>query len=242
MKKKLRAFYVVVLITGMASAVFSSCKKDGTVDTGYSYFPDAIGHYCIYDVDSTVYDDFNNDTVVYRYEVKEIIESYFTDNQGRQAMRVERYRKNYSDTVPYANQPWTISRVWSFVRTSSEAEKQEENQRYIRLTFVPREGKTWNGNAYNTLGEMDYKYASVDQPYSLNAMNFDSVATVLQEDETNLITRKFYQERYARNVGMIEKSIIDVHGRTDTLILSPVMGRITGGVVCNFRLVDWGPR
>src|ERR1700757_476515 len=83
--------------------VFQGCKKDHpvTADAGYSYFPNNIGHYCIYDVDSTVYDDFNHDTLNYKYQVKEVIESYYTDNEGRQAMRIERYKRPYIDTIPY---------------------------------------------------------------------------------------------------------------------------------------------
>ncbi|HET6989704.1 MAG TPA: hypothetical protein VFJ43_00195, partial [Bacteroidia bacterium] len=102
---KMVSFISRTLFVGMfALFCISSCKKDHPVtDAGYNYFPNNIGHYCIYEVDSTVYDNFNHDTVHYRYEVKEVIESYFTDNMGRQAMRVERYKRPYIDTIPYNN-------------------------------------------------------------------------------------------------------------------------------------------
>lgn len=235
------------LIPGLLffAALAVSCKKDQSAqqDAGYSYFPDQIGHYCIYEVDSTVYDDFNHDTVVYRYQVKEVVESYFTDNEGRQAMRIERYKRPYIDTIPYDQLPWTISRVWSFVRTASAAEKVEEDQRFVRLTFVPREGKKWDGNAYNTIGGWEYEYESVDMPYSVNTLNFDSTLQVIQKDETNFLQRRYYSERYARHVGMIEKNVIDVSGDPDTLIVfPPVVDRIYSGVIYNIKLVDWGPR
>lgn len=238
--KKLLLSPRTLFVLTAAFFLIGSCKKDEQIpDTGHSYFPNNIGHWCIYEVDSAVYDDFENDTDVYRYQVKEVVESYFTDNSGRQAMRIERYKRPYIDSIPYANLPWTISRVWSFVRTASEAEKVEENQRFIRLTFVPRNGKKWNGNAYNTIGEWEYKYTSVDAPYMINAMNFDSTLCVVQKDEINLLNRRYYLERYARNVGMIEKNVIDVYD--DSLVVGvPVTDRIHGGVIYNIKLVSWG--
>src|SRR5256885_175381 len=92
-KKILLQFSQIIFV--MTVVFFTGCKKDkpATDDPGYSYFPDDIGHYCIYQVDSTVYDDFHNDTFYYSYQIKEVIESYFIDNQNRNAMRVERYKR-----------------------------------------------------------------------------------------------------------------------------------------------------
>ncbi|MCX6312872.1 MAG: hypothetical protein NT084_14710 [Bacteroidetes bacterium] len=242
-KKVLSNFPQTLFVMLLAFLCISSCKKDEatTIDGGYSYFPNAIGHYCIYEVDSTIYDNFNHDTVLYRYQIKEVIESYFTDNMGRTAMRVERYKRPYIDTIAYANLPWTLSRVWAFTRTNSVAEKLEENQRFVRLAFVPRIGKKWNGNEFNTIGEWDYKYTQVDEPYLINAMSFDSTLTVVQKDEENLLNKRYYVERYARHVGLIEKNVIDV--ADDSLVIGvPVLNRINVGVIYNIKLVDWGPR
>lgn len=227
-------------VCAAAFFLISSCKKDEKIpDAGYSYFPDNIGHWCIYEVDSTFYNSFDNDTEYYRYQVKEVIESYFTDNSGRQAMRVERYKRPYIDSIPYENLPWVISRVWTFALTSSVAEKVEEDQRFIRLTFVPRKDKKWNGNVYNTIGEWEYKYTSVDEPYMINAMNFDSTLIVIQKLDTNLLNYRIYRERYARHVGMIEKNVIDVYD--DILVPGvSVLNRINGGVIYNIKLVSWG--
>ncbi|MDQ3109587.1 MAG: hypothetical protein M3R17_06795 [Bacteroidota bacterium] len=237
-KKMLLSTRIFFVLTA-AFFLISSCKKDQAIpDTGYSYFPDNIGHWCIYEIDSTIYDDFNNDTTYTRCQVKEVLESYFTDNSGRRAIRVERYYRPYIDTVPYANLPWTLSRVWAFVRTPSEAEKVEEDQRFIRLAFVPRKDKKWNGNAYNTIGEWSYKYKSVDEPYTINSMTFDSTLNVLQKVDTNLLNYRIYNERYARHIGMIEKNVIDV--ADDVLAPSSVLTRINSGVIYHVKLVAWG--
>ena len=219
----------------------NSCKKENVeTDAGYEYFPTNIGHWVIYEVDSTAYRSFFNDTIHVKYQVKEYLESTYIDNQGREAIRVERYKRPYIDSIPYDSLPWTISRVWSFVRNGSEGEKQEENQRFIRMTFVPREGKKWNGNAYNTIGEWEYEYMDVDVPYSINSLNLDSTALIQQICDTNALSYTWYQERYAKHIGLIEKTVFDVED--DALGATSVLTRINDGEIYTIKLVDWGPR
>lgn len=220
----------------------SSCKKDDPVvnDIGLNYFPTEVGHWVVYEVDSTVYDDFDGDTIVYRYQVKELLESEFTDNQGRSAIRVERFKRMYDPNTPYDSIPWTLSRVWAFTRTNFAAEKLEENERFIRLAFPVTQGKTWNGNAYNTIGQWNYKFKEVDQPYSIGSFSLDSTCLVEQKTEINLINHRVYRERYAKNIGLVEKNVIDV--RDTAFGPVPVIDRIYSGVIYTIKLVDYGPR
>ena len=230
----------VLAVTSVCSLV--SCREDEAVDTdiGYGYFPTEIGHWVIYLVDSTVYDDFQGDTDYYQYQVKEVLESQFTDNQGRPAIRVERYKRWYNPNLPYDSIPWYLSRVYAFTLTNSSAEKLEENERFIRLAFPVSEGKVWDGNAFNTIGEWNYKYKEADESYSIATFAFDSTCLIEQKNEINLINHRVFKERYAKNVGLIEKNVIDVH---DTAFGSvPVMNRIHDGVIYNITLVDYGPR
>lgn len=219
-----------------------SCRQDDTGDTdiGRGYFPTAIGHWVVYEVDSTVYDDFEGDTDVYRYQVKELWESSFIDNQGRPTVRIERYKRWYDPNVVYDSIPWYLSRVWAYTITNGGGEKLEENVRFLRVAFPVSEGKTWDGNAYNTMGEWTYKYREADRPFSIGAFAFDSTCLIEQKNEINLINHRTYKERYAKNVGMIQKNVIDVH---DTAFGSlPVINRIHDGVIYNITLVDYGPR
>ena len=82
--------------------------------------------------------------------------------------------------------------------------KVEENERYIKLIFPVASGQAWNGNAYNSLGEQDYQYGNVNVPYSVNGLNFDSTATVLQDDivpDSNLVQVRIEEEMFAKHVG-----------------------------------------
>lgn len=235
-------FTGILLLTILASGIFS-CKKDGKVpDMGYNYFPDKPGRYVVYDVDSFFYDDFTGNIDTTKFRLKEKIESIFTDNQGRPAIRLERYVKYYNDTIPYSDMNWTLRDVWMENKTKTTAEKVEENTRYIKLAFPVKESQRWDGNAQNTLGEETYEYYFYDQARVIGPMLFDSVLQVNQHDETNLIAKKYYIEKYARNVGLVYKQVIDIASQppdysppyeSESLYVfyqQPIMNRVTSGV------------
>ena len=80
------------------------------------------------------------------------------------------------------------------------------------IKFFPvAKNKTWNGNAFNILGEWLYKYTEFDKAKTIGGIAFDSTLTVIQIDDENLIEKKYYREMYAKRVGLIYKQIIDVH-------------------------------
>ena len=218
--KKYGKIFIFVLLCGV---VIFSCKKDKpveSVDFGYNYLPDEVGRYVIYEVDSIVYDDVAHPVpYTFRYLLKEVIAATFLDNSGRQTLRIERFYKMYNDTVPYDSMVWIGPRVWHANKTSSTFEKVEENIRYVRLVFPVSEGKQWNGNAYNTLGQKEYEIISVDQPESINNINFDSVVTVKQFEKINFIENIYEAEKYARNAGLIYKKRDSIYhgGGADTV-------------------------
>jgi hypothetical protein len=206
MKRRLRIGVGVVL----AALAIHACKKDRPaetpIDLGYNYLPGEVGSYIIYAVDSIAHDDVIHavpDTI--RYQLKEIVKEAFTDASGKPALRIERYTKMYNDSIPYSALPWIGPRIWYASKSSSDYQKVEENNRFIRLVFPVREGKEWNGNSYNALGEKIYEITDVDQAEAVNGISFDSVATVLQFEQKNFIENRYEVEKYARNVGLIYK-------------------------------------
>src|ERR1035437_494730 len=126
--------FLLMLFCGIT---FFSCKKDkpiaASVDFGYNYYPNDVGHYVIYQVDSV-----NNTPNVFdsiRYQLKELIAATFLDNSGRPTLRIERYYKMFHFNTHSYDSVWSVPRVWSANRTTSTAEKVEENIRYIKLVF-----------------------------------------------------------------------------------------------------------
>lgn len=203
----------------MAISVFSGCYREDTElpFIGYGYFPMEIGKYVEYKVDSTWQDDPIGPSAFAEahYLLRELNESQFTDEEGRDAVRVERY----SRLTPQGD--WSIKDVWFKVRTPKIAEQNEENVVFVKHNFPIATGKSWDGNSKNTLQTLEeaynqldipevweYSYENINEPYTINGLTFDSTVTVVQYDRPaifglNLIAK----EVYAKNIGMIHKQL-----------------------------------
>jgi len=207
---------------------FYSCKKDVAppADVGYDYFPTDVGHWIIYDVVSIEHDAPVNKHDTSLFQIMEVIESTYLDNENREAQRIERYIRNNSTL------PWVIKDVWYSNLTAATAEKVEENVRFIKLIFPITLGKTWDGNASNFQDIWNYEYTEVDVSYTINNLSFDSTVTVLQIDEENLVEKNYALEIFAKDVGMIHKELI--------LLDTEVDGTITIGSELTMNINSYG--
>jgi hypothetical protein len=197
---------LVTVVICIGIYFLSSCHKDYTTQSnsdiaGYRYFPVDTGHWVIYDVDSIVINSTHSipyDTFYYR--LKEYIPSTFIDNTGNLTERIERYI--WVDTL----NAWNIDNVWTSNLHPNDAEKVEDNVRYIKLSFPVSYSATWNGNALNSLyPEWDYTYSQIDQPLTIGNLHFDSTLTVIQVLDSNIVYKHIGIEQYAKGVGMIYK-------------------------------------
>lgn len=199
-----RIFPVIFFLIVITSSCQDSTVEPVPFDT--SYFPLSTGKFIIYEVDSIVMSDFFNTTDTVHYQLMEAVDSAYTDAGGRQAFRIVRSR------LDSLNGAWRIIDVWSANVTETTAEKVEENLRFIKLSFPVLLNKIWAGNSYiNTdsplvyLQDWEYKYTEVNVPFNTYAGTFDSVITVLQHEDINAIQTVLYQEKYAKQVGLIYK-------------------------------------
>lgn len=222
---------ILVLIVVM---VFS-CKKetDKPIDFAYEYYPIDVGRYWVYNVDSTVYDDFTSTVKEYSYQIKEIYTDKYIDADGTESIRIERYYKKDSQTG------WQIVNVWKTNRTKSDAQKVENNLRIVKLKFPPQVRLSWNGNVFNNQAEQDYEYNKINTSYVVNAITFDKAVIVQHENDSNLIAKKSSYEVYAYDVGLIEKEIIDVESKKIVAGVA-ISNRISKGYKLKYTLLNWG--
>lgn len=190
----------------VAGFVVSSCNDDdnNTTPTGllYSYFPTNVGHEIIYDVSLITKDQFSGQHDTDIYQMKEVVESVFIDNQNRPTQRLERYRRN----TP--NDSWVITDVWTSNLTATWVEKKEENIPYVKLVFPITSNGSWNGNVLNTLDDKEYEYENLHEYDMIGGIEFDSTITVLQSDFDDIFNKEFQIEKYAPGVGLIYKEDI----------------------------------
>lgn len=211
-----------LLLLGFTGLV--SCKKEGTediIDLGYDFFPNKLGTYITYSVDSISY-GLVPDTA--SFELMEVLAEDFVDGTNQSAMTIERY-KRYNPL-----QDWVLTDVWTQKRTSSVALRTEENVTFVRLVFPIEDGKTWNGNAYNTNEEWNYEIENLDAPAVYGDFPFSKTLKVNQRNYVNLVDQEIAYEIYARGVGLIYKKLIDLNYQD---------GMITG-VDLEMTVVDYG--
>lgn len=186
-------FILVIML-----AFVYSCKKSEqqTINMGYNYFPLITNSYSIYQVDSIVWDDYNTTVDTFHYQVKLIVDSQYFDNENRESYRWKKFVKNDTNT-------WVFNTNYTLTITNDRLESVQENMRYIKLIFPVVAGASWDYNSLNIDLASKTQYSDVDYQTKVLNQNYDSCSTVTYQDELNLIQEFFYEEKYARNVGMI---------------------------------------
>lgn len=214
----MKAMKYLVYTFSVLILALSSCKENpenADLDRRLDYFPITAGHWVEYQIDSTVYDLFSGTVYTHTYQVREDFESEFLDNDDRPSVRIERrYREN--DT-----EEWSLDDIWYATRTEHEAERQEENVRFIKLMFPPIEGTQWDGNVYidfdapNTdldkYEDWTYQYTNLTGTYDNGlGATFNNVTEIQQIDSGTEIDYRYAKEIYAKNVGLVYKEYWDL--------------------------------
>lgn len=225
------------------TVILFGCVKKKVQNTegllGLAYYPTTEGKYVIYDVDSIVYTDLPLDTVINKYRIKEKIADTFTDNEGKPAIRLERYIKVYDPKKSYDSIPWSIKEVWMVNADKKSIQVSERDVRYTKLIFPIQEKAIWNGNVRNTLGEWEYSYDYVDKAETINGLQLEKVLKVKQFDLRTLISLKVYTEKYAKDIGLVYREMTDLSSNT---VISgvPVENRIVYGLQYKQKIVSYG--
>lgn len=196
---------IIYILSTAIFLLLQGCKEDDlnppAIQEGfeYQYAPTDVGHVVVYDVRIIEKDEFTGVQDTVDYQLKELIESTFTDIAGRPTQRIERYTRTDS------TQAWIISDVWTSNMLKDRFEKNEENNTYVKLRFPITLDFQWNGNLFNGQLEKTYTYTSIHQPYSINGFSLDSTITVLQDDYEDLLEKRYELERYALGIGLVYK-------------------------------------
>ena len=202
-------YSILIMLVAMTSCKNEKLDPSRSV-LGYEYFPLATGQWTEYQVDSIVHldidDAFELDTAIryYSYQVREVVDTPFTDAENEQAFVILRYRRD-NDSLP-----WSFSGLWTAKVTSVSAQRVEDNIRFVRMKFPIKSGDTWNGNAYNFFPMEEYTYEDLYVPGQWGSLYFDSTVTVLQNEFVSNINRVYKKEIYAAGTGLVFKQLDSV--------------------------------
>ena len=230
-----------LLILVLSILIFASCVQDddGTPlpDLGYDYFPLVEGAYFEYRVDSIFHDQPSPDIAgvhdTTHYFVKEVYDTFITDGVGDPAMRIERYKRSH-DTLP-----WIIYDVWTAKLTPRNAQRVEENRRYIKLGFPVSAGTEWDANALNILDTWTCSYDSLDVARDICGLYFNRSLRVNQRDFKNLVDDEYAYEIYAADVGLIRRYYRDLTTQVN-YVNNPVASNIRLGFEYHMEIIDYG--
>lgn len=211
--------YISLFSIVFIGLTFQACKENNVeIDFRYGYFGLEEGKYVDYQVTEIYHDDPVNIHDTIEYELRAYIGDTVIDNEGRIAHKYFRAIKN-EETGQFE-----IKDVWTAIIDNYKAELIEENQRVIKLVFAPTDDKVWNRNTFNMFEQKDCYYDYLNQPVSLNGINYPTTLRVEIENSINLIEYKRNFETYAEGIGMINLYKKDFESLISGDTLKPKIG------------------
>ncbi len=234
----------LLLSIAIAAIFLTSCgsKKADLMLTAVSdYAPLVKGKYITYEVDSLVFTNFGTVQAHRFYQVKHEVKDSFRDNSGRLAYKIIRFIRSIPAAGGTSTEDFVPELTFTAVNTGNSYEFVENNQRFIKLTMPIKNAYSWKGNAYISLtapnfpgvpnsyflDDWDYTYDDVDGPSPLNFPGFNilNTVTVNQRDvstnlpvtgTTNIASKDFGKEIYAKNIGMVYRQFTHWEYQTTT--------------------------
>lgn len=220
-------------------AVFQACKKTATFQQekiyDYSYFPTKTGVWRTYQVTEINIDKPSNVFDTLQYFILHRYEGYYVDATNDSMLIMRRFFKKND------NEKWQKLNSWYAGIKENKAIQVEENIKYVKQIYPLELGKHWNGNIYNhsdTLNKFLYKIIALDTSLRVNNKRFDSVLIVNQRNFSSAVEKYFYEERYAKHIGLIEKQEVNIY--SEQIGTTPIEKRVSKGRFFTMTIIDFG--
>lgn len=230
-KPLLICLIISFLFFGSCQSITKDCGCIAPLNTGVSYFYTSIKQFTTYEVQEIEY-SLTQEPIVKNYQIKELVASFFIDLDGKETLKIERFKRND------ASEAWQIDSVFTAKKRSNEALKTENNLTFVKFIFPLYENQTWDGNNYNTLGKDDYTVKNLHQPFSIDNKVFPKTVTIIQQNDSTLVDLKKRIEIYAEGVGLIyaEKKNITYCSKVDCI----GKNTIDFGKTISMKIKDYG--
>ncbi len=191
-----------------------------------------------YQLDSIVYNNFNNSIDTTSYRVTHEFQEKLMDSGD-----VEQYLIKFK--VFKANGALLRSALYKSRLTSNEYQVFISNKRELRLKFPLSADASWDGNAYNKQDSQIYKVKAIHEAATVMDNSYDSTLLVQEKFEENLIRLNAQRTRYAKDVGRIYQEKINLRFRGDSIPPEeiPWETKANAGNIVRYRLktLEKGP-
>ena len=219
----------IILLFSIIS-LLSACSEDEglgdvSIFVGKEYVSLKVGQEAIYQIDSTLYNEFSGRINIVSLQQREYIARTEMDAENRETFIVEIHTRT-ADTLP-----WRLNRITRRTLTDYRYEVLDNNVITVPLVFPIILDKKWNTNVLNASIAKEYEYNSVNEVFVMDSLQYDSTVSVLQFEEENLIENLFEKEFYAAHVGLIFRE----HNEIET----ELNGDIRSGFKSEMRLISF---
>lgn len=186
--------------------LLNACKKDvfdrSKRDNGSSYVNQTLDYQFLYQVQEIIYDDFFNKIDTFNYQILEINDTFYYDNLNQVVMRIERYKRNNDSAL------WNYHETVSSRIDNYKYERNENNTKKVKLSFPVTFETIWNTNTFNSNNNTLVFYNEINVKKNINNNWYDSVLVIKSDPIFNSVGEKYYEEHYAKNIGLIYSNII----------------------------------
>ena len=221
----LRLFFCLALAGWMLQACTPESENPDT-PKGYEWYPVALGNEQVYAVDSITFrfdgSRLFRDTA--SLQARELVSEMTVNDNGDSLFLIERYERYHT------GEPWQIRKVFAMHRSDRQAFQTEDNLRLIKLVFPFRRGTAWqstlfidparrvtvNGETIEMFKGWQSSILTTDTSYVHGQIALDSAMLVVHADVENLIERRWVQEMYVPEIGLVfqQQYILDTQCRS----------------------------
>jgi len=186
--------------------LLNACKKDvfdrSKRENGTSYVNQTLDYHFLYQVQEIIYDDFFNKIDTFNYQILEINDTFFYDNLNQTVMRIERYKRNNDSAL------WNYHETVSSRIDNYKYERNENNTKKVKLSFPITFETIWNANTFNSNNNTLVFYNEINVRKNIDNNWYDSVLVIKSDPVFNSVGEKYYEEQYAKHIGLIYSNII----------------------------------
>jgi len=221
---KIRFLFLIVF----GALLLNACKKDvidlSKRENGTSYVNQTLDYQFLYQVQEIIYDDFFTKIDTFNYQILEINDTVFYDNLNQPVMRIERYKRN-NDSALWEYHETVSSRIDNY-----KYERNENNTKKVKLSFPITFETIWNENTFNANNNSLIFYNEINVRKNINNKWYDSVLVIKNDPVFNSLGEKYYEELYAKNIGLLYSNIIFIEKSNNK----------TRGYKIKYTLIDYG--